>query len=72
MMNPRKINIGQDAHNVWMLLTKGDKTQAQIRKALGLSGNRWKHALSQLLNERKVGTVNGKPPTYTVLNEVMK
>lgn len=69
-MNPRKINVGQDAHNVWLLLTRGDKSAEEIRAKLGLSKNRWKHARRAL--NGKVGTVNGNPPTFTVLHEVMK
>lgn len=69
-LNPPRRNTEQDAHNVWLLLTKGDLSAEEIRRKLKMSKSSFMHARRLLLNKRKIGTVNGKPPTYTVLNEV--
>ena len=69
---PRRRNTEQDAQNVWLLLTKGDLSAEEIRRKLKMSKSSFMHARRLLLNTRKIGTVNGKPPTYTVLREVMK
>ena len=70
--NPRRRNTEQDAQNVWLLLTKGDLSAEEIRRKLKMSKSSFMHARRLLLNTRKIGMVNGKPPTYTVLHEVTK
>ena len=70
--NPRRRNTEQDAQNVWLLLTKGDLSADEIRRKLKMSKSSFMHARRLLLNKRKIGAVNGKPPTYTVLHEVTK
>ena len=68
--NPRRRNTEQDAQNIWLLLTKCDLSADEIRRKLKMSKSSFMHARRLLLNTRKIGTVNGKPPTYTVLHEV--
>ena len=68
--NPRRRNTEQDAQNVWLLLTKGDLSAEEIRRKLKMSKSSFMHARRLLLNKRKIGTVNGNPPTHTVLYEV--
>ena len=70
--NPRRRSTEQDAQNIWLLLTKGDLSADEIRRKLKMSKSSFMHARRLLLNARKIGTVNGEPPTYTVLHEVTK
>ena len=71
-LHPRRRNTEQDAQNVWLLLTKGDLSAEEVRRKLKMSKSSFMHARRLLLNTRKIGTVNGNPPTYTVLHEVTK
>jgi hypothetical protein len=54
---------------VLKLLSSGDKTEAQIKKRLKLSGLQWIKLRSDLLNNWQIATVGqGDRKQYTLLN----
>ena len=57
------------AEDVLALLDKKDKTEAQTRRALKLSGNQWVKLRTFLLGRWQMGTVGmGANKKYTRLN----
>lgn len=62
-------NVGRDCHILHQLLSRGDKTKAEILKKM--SENRFIYARRELQDfgarTWKIGTVQGKPPTYTIV-----